>query len=87
MTGSLVVSSRVKLATSGHEWEDELAVSEVTDGKLAWCELVGYSLLTSPCGAGLPLVGSRGWSLLLVSSHGCELTAVVPNGYGILTHW
>ena len=38
-TGSLVVSSRVELATSEHEWQDELAVSKVADGELAWYEL------------------------------------------------
>ena len=86
-TGSLVVSLKVKLATSEYEWEDELVISKVANGELAWCKLNGYSPLTSPRGVGLLLVRSYGWSLLLVSSHGCELTTVVPNGCGILARW
>ena len=60
-TSSLVVSSRVELATSEHEWGTSSLSARP-------CELVGYSPWMSLCGAGLPSVYSRGWSLLLVSS-------------------
>ena len=38
----------------------ELAGGVLADGELAWCEPARYSRLVSRCGAGLPLVHSRG---------------------------